>query len=84
MIRVCVPLLICAVKSVEQVKAAVTDKMQTVFHFGLIQAELMAVFADPMVQGIDPMVTLDTTLHFDPNWGGVNLLTDLSRAVVVQ
>lgn len=61
-----------------------TMKTQTLSHFGFSDTDLTALIAPLDLQGVDRVVPVGEALSFDVTWDGFNLLTHLSRTLVVR
>jgi hypothetical protein len=64
--------------------AVVALRDQTVTTFGFAQAELEDLARRINGRGVDRFVPVGRALAFDSTWDGVDLLTELSRRVVVE
>lgn len=77
--------LLCqCIDSLDDIQTFVSNKVQTLGYWGVNLAELTRFIENPSTIGIDRVVPLAEALIFSPNWDGYELLSQLSRRVMVE
>jgi len=69
---------------IEDLKQAVSTKMQTIAYFGLNGSQLNSLKEMAQGEGIDRIVPIGNALDFHYIWDGYNLLESLSRKVFIK
>lgn len=70
--------------SLDEVAPIVDRRYQTLSYLGVESDELRSFVSDGRLSGIDRIVKVGRTLDFSLDWDGYDLITTLSRAIVVD
>lgn len=77
--------LLCqCIESLDEIQAFVSHKVQTLAYWGIKKDDLIKFIDQVSITGIDRVVPLANALTFAPEWDGYELLSQLSRRVVIQ
>ncbi len=77
--------LLCqCISSLDDIQAFVSNKVQTLGYWGIEKDDLIKFIDQVSITGIDRVVPLANALTFAPEWDGYELLSQLSRRVVIQ
>ena len=60
------------------------EKLQTLSYFGLSKEEVLKLIQNPSIKGVDRVVPIGRALEFNPVWDGFDLLSQLSRQIVLE
>ncbi|GLW05549.1 hypothetical protein Misp01_06790 [Microtetraspora sp. NBRC 13810] len=71
------------IDTLDDLRAVVHRKDQTMTHFGFGQADLHALAHALAGRGLDRMVPIGSALTFNGVWDGVHLLTEFTRLVTI-
>ena len=72
-----------ALKSRDELFAVVTEKFQTITHFGIDAAELRRQVVENGLRGIDRIVPIGQAMNIGVVWDGCDLVRSLSRVISV-
>lgn len=70
-------------KSLTELSRIVSRKYQTVAYYGLERSDLRSFVLEARLLGVDRIVPLGRTMEFSLIWDGYDLISELSRCLVV-
>lgn len=77
--------LLChCIGSLDDIRTFVSNKVQTLAYWGIKKDDLIKFIDQVSIMGIDRVVPLASALTFAAEWDGYELLSQLSRRVVIQ
>ena len=65
-------------------KKIINKKFQTLTYFGFSKNMLEKFIKDNNIQGIDRIVPFGQALNMDLNWDGYDIISSLSRSVIIK
>jgi hypothetical protein len=71
-------------ESLEEFLPIISEKMQTLSYFGLCPNELVQFMLKNQIRGIDRIVPIGKTLDMNIYWDGYDIISSLSRLIVVD
>lgn len=71
-------------KDLSKLKKIINKKFQTLTYYGFSKNELVNFIKDNNIQGIDRIVPIGQALNMDLNWDGYDIISSLSRKVVIK
>lgn len=72
------------VNSIDEVLDNLDSRCQTLSYFGVDKSMLVNSLAKSSINNVDRCVPVGTALDFGPVWDGYNLMSQLSRSVVIN
>lgn len=77
-------LLLCSLGQIADMASLLESKCQTLSYWGIEKSALIKFLAAPSIQGVDRAVQVGQALNFSPIWDGYELLSQLSRQILVN
>ncbi|MCC2615114.1 hypothetical protein LJ739_02510 [Aestuariibacter halophilus] len=76
--------VIQTLNTMNELPQRIDAKLQTLSYHGVEKAALVKLCEDPSITGIDRIVPVGRALDFSPLWDGYDVLTQLSRQIVLE
>ena len=71
-------------KDLSKLSKIINKKFQTLTYYGFSKTELVNFIKNNNIQGIDRIVPIGQALSMDLNWDGYDIISSLSRRVIVK
>ncbi len=71
-------------KNLSKLSKIINKKFQTLTYYGFSKNELVNFINDNNIQGIDRIVPIGQALNMDLNWDGYDIISSLSRRVIIK